>query len=184
MVLKPYNIYTTQLPPQARKWRWQEAGGVSETSYHDTAIEGIYNIFNPNEDPFGLSLYGEVAVGDDLLEIESKVLLQKNIGPVALVYNLIVESEWEEDGLSEVKGEWANTFGLSYQLNPRYSFGVEAFHEMEISDWKHAEDSAVYLGPNVSGSVGPAWLTIAGLWELTDTGEPDFQLRALTGWRF
>ena len=165
-------------------WRWQERNGESESLYHDTAIEGIYNIFNPNEDPIGLSLYGEVAVGEDLLEIESKVLVQKNMGPVSLVYNLIIESEWEEDGLSEVKGEWGNTLGLGYQINPKFSFGLEALHEMEIADWQDTEDSAIYLGPNFSTSVGPAWLTFAGLWELTDTGEPDFQLRAITGWHF
>lgn len=165
-------------------WRYQDSNGSSETSYHDTAVEGIYNIFNPNEDPFGLSLYGEVAFAEDFLEIESKVLLQKNMGPVALVYNLIVESEWEEDGLSEVKGELGNTLGLSYQLNPKLSFGTEFLHEMEIAEWEDTEDSALYLGPNISASVGPAWLTVAGLWEMTDTGEPDFQLRAITGWHF
>lgn len=165
-------------------WRWQETGDESEAFYHDTAVEGIYNILNPNVDPFGLSLYGEVGIGDDLLEVEGKVLLQKNFGPVSLVYNFIVESEWEEDGLSEVKGEWGNTLGLGYQVSPRFSFGAELLHEMEIADWKDGEDSALYLGPNVSVSVGPAWLTVAGLWELTDTGEADFQMRAITGWHF
>ncbi len=165
-------------------WRWQEQNGVSDASYQDTAIEGIYNFLNPNEDPFGLSLYGEVAVGDDLLEVESKVLLQKNMGPVTLVYNFIIESEWEEDGLSEVKGEIGNTLGLSYAITPGFGVGIEALHETEITDWKDAEDAAIYIGPNITGSYGPAWLTVAGLWEATDTGEPDFQLRAITGWHF
>jgi hypothetical protein len=110
--------------------------------------------------------------------------LQKNIGKWALTYNFILESEWEESGLSEVKGEIGNTLGISYMVSPRFSFGLEALHEVEIDDWSDAGESAIYVGPNVSARFGKAWITAAGLIEATDTGEPDFQVRAITGWHF
>ncbi len=162
-------------------WRWEDGEGAS---YHDTAVEGIYNILNPYEDPFGLSLYGEVAFADEFLELETKVILQKNIGDLALTYNFILESEWEESGLSEVKGEIANTVGIGYLVSPKFGIGIEALHEVEIDGWSDAGKSALYVGPSTTARFGKAWITAAGLFEVTDTGEPDFQLRAITGWHF
>ena len=162
-------------------WRWQDGEG---SEYRNSAVEAIYNIFNPYEDPFGFSLYGEVKFGDDFLELESKVILQKNVGDWAIAYNLIIESEWEDEGLSTVKGELANTLGISYLVNPRLGFGLEALYEVEIEEWEDFGKSAVYLGPNMTARFGRAWITAAGLFEVTSTDEPDFQLRAITGWHF
>ncbi len=161
-------------------WRLQDG----EESFHDTAVEGIYNVLNPYEDPFGLSLYGEVKFADEFLELEGKILLQKHFGPLSVVYNFILETEWEEAGLSEVKGEIGNTFGVSYMLNQKFGIGGEFLHEVEIADWEDAGKSAFYVGPNASFRSGPAWVTAAGLWEVSETEEPEFQLRLLTGWHF
>lgn len=159
-------------------WRIDE--GVGE-SFHDFAIEGIYNLTNPYTDFIGSSLYGEVKFANEFLELEGKLLLQKNLGPFALVYNGIVESEWEGDGLSEVTGVLEQTAGVSYQVSPSFLVGVEALAEVEIEDWQTAEDMAVFWGPNFSVRGGDHWFTAAGLWEMTSTGEPDFQLRMIWG---
>lgn len=162
-------------------WRIDEGAGES---FHDFAIEGIYNLTNPNTDWIGSSLYGEVKFADEFLELEGKLLLQKNFGPFALVYNAVVETEWEEEGLSEMTGVLEQTAGISYQVTQGFMVGVEGFAEVEYEEWKSGEDMAVYLGPNFSLRGGDHWLTAAALWEMTATGEPDFQLRTIWGIHF
>jgi hypothetical protein len=136
----------------------------------------------------GSALYGEVLVGDEELVLEGKVLLQKNFGPFVAVYNLVIEAEWEgEDlgNLDESVGVWENTFGISYQVNPSFFIGVEALHEVEFEEWKHAGDHAFYVGPNLSFRKGGFFATFAGLFQATDVeGEPDTQVRMIAGFTF
>ncbi|MFT4549069.1 MAG: hypothetical protein ACI8XO_004910 [Verrucomicrobiales bacterium] len=163
-------------------WRWENGEG---SSFHDVAMEAIYNLTNPNTHWIGSSIYGEVKVWEDYLELESKLLLQKNFGKLAVVYNAIIEAEWEGDGLSEEKGEFAQTLGVAYQFDPKFSAGFEALHELEIAEWEEAGPSVVYVGPNASINFGEAFLTVAGLWQVTDySSEPDFQLRTIFGFHF
>lgn len=159
-------------------WRYQEGSG---TTFHDVGIEAIYNLTNPNTDWIGSSLYFEIVGGEEFLEMEGKILLQKNLGPVAIVYNGILEAEWEDDDLHESKGEIAHTLGANYMFNQEFGVGVEFLTEVEIDEWAEFEDHAVYLGPNATFRKDNLWLTLAGLWEVTDTGEPDFQLRTIFG---
>lgn len=170
-----------QLGVYLADWRIDEGAGES---FHDFAIEGIYNLTNPNTDWIGSSLYGEVKFANEFLELEGKLLLQKNFGPVALVYNGVVETEWEDDGLSEMTGVLEQTAGVSYQVSPAFLVGMEAFSEIEYDEWQSGGDMAVYWGPNFSLRGGDHWFTTAGLWEMTDTGEPDFQLRMIWGIHF
>ncbi|MCB1231716.1 MAG: hypothetical protein KDN19_15710 [Verrucomicrobiae bacterium] len=162
-------------------WRHTQGG---ETEYHDTAIEAIYNLTNPNTDWIGSSIYGEVKFADEFLELESKIILQKNWGPVSLVYNATLEAEWEEENLEERKGELEQTVGLSYMVSPKFSVGTEMLTAVEFEDWEESGDHALYLGPNSSIRTERHWFTAAALWELTDTEEADFQLRAIWGIHF
>lgn len=163
-------------------WRWEDGEG---SSIHDVALEVIYNLTNPNTHWLGSSVYGEIKGWENFLELESKLLLQKNFGKLAVVYNAILEAEWEEEGLEESKGELAQTLGVAYQISPKFSAGFEALHEVELDDWSDASPSYVYVGPNASFNFGEAFLTVAGLWQVTDhSGEPDFQLRTIFGFHF
>lgn len=162
-------------------WRYYENEGAE---YHDTAIEAIYNLTNPNTDFIGSSVYGEVKFAHEFLELESKLILQKNWGPVSLVYNATIEAEWEGDNLDERTGELAHSLGLSYMVSPQFAVGTELLTEVEFEDWGSAGEHALYLGPNASVRFERHWLTAAALWELTSTGEPDFQLRAIWGIHF
>ena len=161
--------------------RWQDGVG---SEYRNSAVEGIYNILNPNEHWLGLSLYGEVKFAKDFLELEPKLLLQKNFGDFTLAYNFVVESEWEGDGLADKKGEIKNIIGLSYMPDPKFGFGIEGLHEVGIDNWDNAGKGVFYVGPNATARFGRVWLTAAALWEVTDTAEPDFQLRTLVGFHF
>lgn len=156
---------------ERRKARFQHSGA-----------EVIYNLTNPTTDFLGSALYGEFLIGEDLIELEFKVLLEKNLGPFKVVYNAILEAEWEEANLSEKKGEFAQTAGISCDLNKSFSAGAELLHEIEIPNWEEAGDSVVYAGPNVSVRMGRTFATVAGLWQVTHVEEePDFQARLIFG---
>src|SRR6266542_1440348 len=76
-------------------WFYEGDPEHSGFAYSDSAIELIYNLTNPVVDPIGLSIYGELRAGDRLIELESKLIAQKNFGPLILAYNATLEAVWE-----------------------------------------------------------------------------------------
>lgn len=168
-------------------WAWIDdpQEGEHGAVYEDTALELLFNVSNPTTDWIGSALYGEVKVGDELFELEGKVILQKNIGRFIVAYNATIEAGWEGEGYDERNGEFAQTLGVSYEVNPNFLVGAEVLHEVEIPDWSEGEDSVVYAGPNVSGRFGKWWATLTPLVQLTDiASEPQFQTRLIVGYGF
>ncbi|MEA3186411.1 MAG: hypothetical protein QOD99_241 [Chthoniobacter sp.] len=155
------------------------------TRYTDSAVEAIYNLTSPAADFLGSALYGEVRVGDELLELEGKLLLQKNIGPFIAAYNLIVEGAWEGRHFDEREGEFAQSLGISYEIVPQLTVGAELLHEIDLPDWSRAEPSVVWAGPNASFRHANWYATLTPLFQLTDrSDEPDFQTRLILGVQF
>jgi hypothetical protein len=158
----------------------------SGSTYSDSALELIYNLTNPVIDPIGLSLYQEYKVGDRLFEWESKLIMQKNLGPLILAYNATLEAVWEGQGLAEREGEFQQALGASYEISPRISVGLEFLHEFVFPDWHDAERIRnVFIGPNVSYRHQSWFVTVTALAQPTNTpDEPDFQLRTIFGFGF
>ena len=154
-------------------------------SYLHSGVEVIYNLTNPTTDFIGSALYGEVLVGDHSIELEGKLLLQKNFGPVTLVYNAIIEAEWEGETLKhldERSGEFAQTLGVSYQVSPNFNIGAELLHEVALPEWRAEGKSVVFAGPNASFRAGRFFATVAGLFRVSDHDEePDVQTRVIFG---
>lgn len=167
-------------------WRLDSyEGGGSEAEWRTAGVETLYSLSDPTKDVLGSALYGEVLIGPEKFALEGKLLLEKHFGPLAAVYNFVLEAEWEGSSYDEKVGVIENTFGLSYQINPSFLVGVEALHEVEFEDWSEAGDHVIYVGPNVSFRKGSFWATVAGLFQATDvSGEPDAQIRVIAGIRF
>ncbi len=170
-----------QLALYFANWRYDEHKHKGD--FRDVSLEAIYNFTNPVTDPIGLSLYGEIGVGDEKLKAEGKVLLEKDFGPVAVVYNAILEAEWEGHHYTEDKGELKQTFGISYQFSPRFMVGAELLHQFAIPDWGGIKGkAALYAGPNVSYHAEKWWATLTPLVQVSDIDdEPNFQMRLLVG---
>jgi hypothetical protein len=164
-----------------------KAGGDegAHAAFQDSAVELIYGLSNPVKDILGSALYGEFKAGPKHFELEGKLILQKNFGPIVVAYNAILESEWEgeEDGLyNEQKGAFEQSFGVSYQFNPYFLVGGELLHEIEFPEWSDANDSIVYIGPNASLRYKRFWLTTTILLQVMGiSDEPDLQLRTIFG---
>jgi hypothetical protein len=164
-------------------WFYERDPQHSGFAYSDTALELIYNLTNPVVDPVGLSIYGELRAGDRLVELESKLIAQKNLGPLILAYNATLESVWEGKGLPEREGEFSQALGASYEISPRVSVGVELLHEFVFPEWRDEEKIRnFFVGPNVSYRSGNWFATITALAQATNTeDEPDFQVRTIFG---
>lgn len=158
--------------------------GQRSTAWAGSGIEAVYQLTDPNKSWLGSALYGEVLISDRELELEGKILLQKNLGPLILVYNGILEAKWE-DHYEKPVGVLEQTLGLSYQFHPRFFGGLEAKHEVELEDWRHSGGNAVFVGPNISLRKGNFFLTAAGLFRVTDIpDEPKFELSTVMGFHF
>lgn len=174
-----------QLGVYLANWEVVDEADTNEASFQGGSLELIYNLSNPSTDILGSAVYGEVKVGPEFVELEGKLILQKNFGPLIVAYNLTLESEWEGDNLGEldeVEGEFQQTFGVSYEVTPRFSVGAELLHEFEIEEWEEAGSSLFYIGPNASVRWDGGYVTVAPLVQCTGIkGEPDVQTRLIFG---
>jgi hypothetical protein len=164
-------------------WFYENDPAHSGFTYSDSAIELIYNVTNPVINPIGLSVYQEYMAGDRLFEWESKLIAQKNFGPLILAYNATLEAIWEGSGLTARSGELQQALGASYEISPRLSAGVELLQEFVFPDWRDREHIRnVFVGPNVSYRRGNWFVTTTALAQATNTpGEADFQVRTIFG---
>jgi hypothetical protein len=166
-------------------WRYEESATESgKADFRDVAAEVIYGICDPQDSVLGAALYGEAKFGDDYLEFETKLLLQKNLGAWCFVYNLGAEAVWEHD-YDDDEGELMQSFGVSHEFSPSLAAGLEVVHEVAVPDWEDFGEQTVYGGPNLIWRKGDFWVGVAALWQLTDVaGEPDFQLRTIFALHF
>jgi hypothetical protein len=103
------------------------AGGDkgSHVAFQDTAVELIYRLSNPVTDILGSALYGEFKVGPKHIELEGRIILQENFGPIVLAYNAILEAEWESEDVgvyNERKGVFEQTFESAESCFTKLSF--------------------------------------------------------------
>ncbi len=173
-----------QLAVYVSDWRYEDGKSVSDNGadWRNVAVEAIYSLSDPTADAFGSAVYGEVKWGDELFVLETKILLQKNVGTWVFAYNGTIEAEWEGKDLNDDKGEFANTLGASCQLSPALSLGLELLHEVEYDNWSDWGDNVLYAGPVLSKASDGWWFAVTPLYQLTDhSGEPDFQTRLIVG---
>ena len=166
-------------------WTYSPDDTEKKARYEHSGVELIYALTNPTTDWLGSAVYLEVLGGDEVLEVEGKLLLQKNFGPITVAYNAVLEAAWQGHKLDERTGEFQETLGVAYDLTHGFSIGGELLHEIQFPDWGEAEDSRVWVGPNVSFRVRNFYATVAGLFQVTDVAdEPDLQTRMIFGFSF
>jgi hypothetical protein len=177
-----------QLAVYAFDWRYNRRDDEGHRArWEHSGVELIYRMSEPTSF-LGSALYVEAVVGETSLELEGKLLLEKRLGDWRIAYNLILEAEWEGDRFGryeESSGEFAQTLGISYDVNKHLSVGAELLHEIPLPNWGDSEESNVFVGPNASLRIGRFFLTGTGLFQVSNIeGEPDLQVRLLTGFHF
>lgn len=158
-------------------------GGPEET-WHATSVSGeaIYRFLNPYFDPIGLAVYFEPTFGDNVRELEAKLLLQKNFfnDNLRLAANINFEDTWERDVGVWDKGSAVEFFaGAAYNITPEFSVGAEFNNENDYAGLfgsNRLATNAYYLGPTVEYIAAP-FIVRFGVqfqmpWSSDHTGEP------------
>ena len=157
-------------------------------SYQNTALEAIYQLTDPRKAVLGSALYGEVKLGDTQFKLETKGILQKNIGPLVLAYNATFEAEWEGanlGNLDESYGKIEQSVGASWKFSDNVKVGGEFQQKFYLADWAVPTRSVIYAGPNVALEYGRYFATFTAMVQATGiSGQPDFQLRTIFGVEF
>ena len=155
------------------------------TRYGSASAELIYRMTDPTTDALGSALYLEVEGGHDLFALEGKLLLQKNIGKFVLAWNGVLEAEWTGHGLNERVCNLGQTFGVSYEITPKFSAGAELVHEVSFDDWSKSGPNVLFAGPNVSWRFKRGYITGATLFQCTGVkDESEIQTRVIFGINF
>jgi hypothetical protein len=173
---------TIQMAIYFADWRYKETSTSTKTYFHDVAFETIFQIQAPTPDQLGLALYGEIKYGNDFVELEGKILIEKELDQFNFLYNFTLEAEWEGEHLDEDKGVIANAFAITYQHTPSFTIGLQAIWEIEFPEWQEQADHVVSIGPSVAWQSDGWWLTVSPLFQVTNVdSEPDLQVRLLFG---
>ena len=166
---------------------WEVSDNIA--SYQNTALEAIYQLTDPKKAFLGSALYGEVKLGDTQFKLETKGILQKNIGPLVLAYNATLEAEWEGanlGNLDERYGKLEQSAGASWKFSDNIKVGGEFQQKSYLKEnWSVPTQSVIYAGPNVALEYGRYFATFTGMIQATGiSGQPDFQLRTIFGVEF
>jgi len=172
------------------RWNYEDSRDQSGAEYDGGALELIYTILNPAKDKWGLALYGEIALAENEIEFEQKVLVQKDIGKWIFAYNLILETEiqgvFDSQKENEVEGVIGHAFGITSAVARVWFVGGELLVESKFPDWSNYESTTAYLGPTISYQGGNHWwATVTPAYQITnEEEEPNCKVTLIAGWEF
>ncbi|HEX2963200.1 MAG TPA: hypothetical protein VHO43_15485 [Ignavibacteriales bacterium] len=158
-------------------WRLQDengaaAGGDAVPSQEvSISSEWKYKLLDRVANPLGLGLYGEATVGLNEVELEGKLLMDKQIGNLLVAFNGVVEHEWEtelENGVSNTAKELNLEFdlGASYMLSGSFSLGLE-FRNTNTFKEGEVENSVLFAGPVLAYADENWWAALTVMPQVT-----------------
>lgn len=133
------------------------------------STEHIIRLLNPVTDPIGLGIYFEPTIGPKMWEMETKLLIQKNLldDTLILAANIVYSIGRKVGGFGDVASrdqEVDLVAGASYRFFDNWFFGAEVRNHNEFGGWqflRHREHSAWFAGPTVHYANERFWLTAA-----------------------
>jgi hypothetical protein len=143
------------------------ANGIFLTSQSfGISNEWKYKLLDAKADPVGLALYAEGELNTDEIELEGKILLDKQIDNLLLVFNVIgthsFVSGLTAEGIIDTQPESITEFvgGAAYFITPSFTIGFEARDHTQKPPMLEGGGSysAFFAGPSVSYA-GPNWWT-------------------------
>jgi hypothetical protein len=149
-----------------------DAPGGNLTSSFELGFsnEWKYKLSDRVADPLGIGLYGEFSLIPGEVELEGKILFDKEFNGFLFAFNGVVEHEWESTlvngvstALKMLKVEF--DFGAAYFPSAAFSIGLEVRNHNDIvsGTWEH---SALFAGPVLSYTAEKWWATVTLLPQL------------------
>lgn len=146
--------------------------------------EWKWKLLDPLANPVGLALYGEIGVAARELDLEAKIILDKQIGKTLHAFNAVFEPEWESEA---EKGEVESEFELQFELDYAFSWRLNrnwnvGFEVRDHNAWKPQdggnggwEYSALFAGPGLSYNADRFWLNLTIMPQIAGLRHPEGQ---------
>lgn len=147
---------------------------TSESSFDGVSTEWKWRLLNPYQDGIGLLLYFEPRYSGTELELEQKLVLQKNLGESAVLdLNVTEENEYGYTADTQsLTNKLEFGLGLAYKFSPNFSAGLEGLNRRTWPEGFQSEASSTwYLGPNLHVASGKWWATLSVLPQIQ--GQPE-----------
>jgi hypothetical protein len=151
-----FNDVYTSINDPVKGTQSQESFGFDGLS-----TEWKWQVLSPYKDVLGLVLYFEPRYSGTELELEPKLILQKNLGESwVMVLNLTPETEYAyaADGQTMHAEEFLS-LGVARKLGPA-ALGLELLNHRLRPDWGDETSSAWYLGPSFHFAAEKWWATL------------------------
>ncbi|MBI3849186.1 MAG: hypothetical protein HY298_02685 [Verrucomicrobia bacterium] len=143
------SLYLNTAAESYRDVSTSPATDVSKFDFKGVSIENRYMVLNPAEHTVGLTLYLEPRFSGEEAELEQKIIVGQRHGDWKWAFNLTHATEWE-DNFHKTEGELEATLGVAYDLNKRWSIGLELRDHNELPEYHKWENTALFVGPVVS----------------------------------
>jgi hypothetical protein len=152
----------------------ETSAGVSSLQSSNTVSfsnEWKYAITDPFADPVGFALYAEITIGTRAIELEPKLIVDKNYGSFLVALNVTGEFEVEKkidpDGTEETGKETRLDVNLAAAVSAGFGvhLGLEAVNRNGFSHGT-LEYSTLYAGPTVSYVIEGFWINATFLPQL------------------
>lgn len=171
---------------------YEDSHDGSGVHFDAAGVEGQYFFTNSNIDPLGVSVIVAAEAGEQTLNFESFLVLQKDWDKWTVTYNLGLATEIEgvftdhNGGGTTTTGTLTNALGAIYNLGPTVRVGGEIAAESTYANWSHYDGTTVFAGPVINWVPNRNWWFTAGFdFQLTDTAdEPDYKFTVIVGYFF
>ena len=145
------------------------SGAIETEQYFGISNEWKYKLMDATADIFGLALYAEGSLKSDEIELEGKIILDKQIDNFLIAFNAVGEHSFvtgiNSTGLAETQPENILEFvgGAAYFLTPSFTIGIEARHHTQKPPIFEGGGvySAFFAGPSFSVSGSNWWSALS-----------------------
>lgn len=126
----------------------------TEFEWEGISSEWKYQALNKYKDGLGFAPYLEIGLNTREIELETKLIFDKNISKKFITaFNIVTEYEWEFNPSPEKTSKELSIefdLGLAYDVTNNFSVGLEARNVNAIPNAEGIEYSALFIGPNLS----------------------------------
>lgn len=140
-----------------------------KTRFKSVSMEAIWRITNPVVDPIGFGIYVEPEIGPLVKELETRIIVQKNLMDDRLILASNFVFLVEEDGLAtnwkdpERSSHFDLLLGASYRFASNWSGGFDYRYHNDFAGYFYQSSTqhAHFIGPNVHYAGSNWWGTAA-----------------------
>lgn len=146
-----------------------EDGAIESDQSFGFSNEWKWKLLDPVADPIGAALYSEGSFSSSEIELEGKIILDKQIDQLLLAFNAIGEHSYVSgvDGNSQMVTQTEEIMelvgGAAYFLTPNFTIGLEARQHIKRPPGFEGGGtySAFFAGPSLSVSGSNWWSALS-----------------------